>query len=791
MQLVILLTICLVTLAHCAVIQNLDFGWKFNFTTTGQPSLKDCSVPQCSSNYVDSSWTNINVPHDFVVLGVFNSKADKAHGYLPYARGWYRRHVDLSITNGQKVFLHFDGTQRNAVVFFNEKYLGVHFSGYTPHEYDVTPYVKASDNLIAVYIDATSPDSWWYDGGGLYRHVYFRISSATYIDPLSVYVPTQVTSIKITGRDGSGIANAQATASVTVVNSGNQSFSGSVTFTIPPYNPVVQQVSVGPGSNSNYKAEIQLAGVDLWSIETPNLQTLKVEVSDTSGKSVDDISQAFGVRDIKFDPRTGFSLNSQPVKIKGMANHQDFAGVGVAVPDSLQKYRVAKLKEMGANAWRTAHNPPNPALLDECDRQGFLVWDENHRNTASGDQWVADLQSLILRDRNHPSVIMWSICNEALCNGFNATSAGILKKIIKDLDPAGNRPISAAMNNDLGSDFSRLLDVVGINYQIGNYAPFHQKYPSQPVIGSETASALSDRGIYYTSSTDKVESAYDVNFPGWGNSAEDAMKAVWEYDYMAGGFIWTGFDYKGEPTPYDWPNINSHFGVIDIAGFPKDAFYYYKSVWKTDEQMVHVFPHWNWKSGDNVNVWVYSNAVSVQLFLNGKSLGTKNVPTSASPMGRVWRGHVEWNVPYQAGNITAIGYDSNGKSIGSDTRVTAAQAAAIKLSVEFPASSQLQSNGVDVGLITCEIVDSNGYVVPTASNVITFTLSGSGQILGTGNGNPNSHDPDYPINPQRAVRSSFNGLARVVIQSSTQPGTITVSAQSTGLRSDSVNLKVQ
>jgi len=372
---------------------------------------------------------------------------------------------------------------------------------------------------------------------------------------------------------------------------------------------------------------------------------------------------------------------------------------------------------------------------------------------------------------------------------WNATSCQMLKGIIKELDPDGNRPVTAAMNGGWGNAFSALMDVEGFNYSPSQYPGYHRGHPQQPLVGSETASALSDRGIYTTSTTTKVVSAYDVNSPGWGQTAEAAMQPIYENDYMSGDFVWTGFDYKGEPTPYNWPNINSHFGIIDIAGFPKDSFYYYKAVWG-NKPSIHVFPHWNWDAGSSVNVWVYANAASVQLYLNGNSLGSKMVTSSASPMGRVWYSHVEWNVPFAAGNITAVGYDKSGKEIGSDTRITAGNPSAVKLSVEFPASGQLKADGVDVALVTCEIVDSKGIVVPTATNSVQISLSGSGIILGTGNGYPNSHEPDYPLTPQTANRSAFAGLLRVVVQSSTQAGTITVMAKSSNLASDQITIRV-
>jgi len=310
------------------------------------------------------------------------------------------------------------------------------------------------------------------------------------------------------------------------------------------------------------------------------------------------------------------------------------------------------------------------------------------------------------------------------------------------------------------------------------------------MIGSETSSAYSDRGVYFTSSTVKCVSAYDLNWPGWGNSAEDSMRAIWTNDYMAGSFTWTGFDYKGEPTPYDWPNINSHFGIIDIAGFPKDAFYYYQAIWKPDVPMVHLFPHWNWNSGDKVDVWVYTNTEKVQLLLNQQDLGSKVVPKSVTPMGRVWRSHVEWSVPFSQGNLTALGFDKNGAVVAMDSRITVSQAVSLYCFVEFPSEGRLKANGVDAALVACRIYDSHSNIVPTASNVVQFTVSGPGKIIGLGNGDSNSHEPDYPTSAQSGKRSAFNGLVRLVLQSAKSSGQITVLTQSDGLQSHKLSIDV-
>jgi len=383
------------------------------------------------------------------------------------------------------------------------------------------------------------------------------------------------------------------------------------------------------------------------------------------------------------------------------------------------------------------------------------------------------------------------LCNEELCEGFNATAAAILKNIVKELDPLGNRPVSAAMDGDYGSKFSDVLDLVGINYHTYMYVSYHKSHPTQKLIGSEVSSAFTDRGVYFTSPTVKCVSAYDVNYPVWGELAELAMEADWVNDFIAGGFAWVGFDYKGEPTPYDWPNINSHFGLIDIAGFPKDAFYYYQSVWIPSKPLVHLFPHWNWEgSTQPVQVWVYSNAFSIELILNGKSLGTQQIATKASPMGRVWKSHVQWSVPFQSGNLTAVGYDAKGGMIASDSRITTGEGKSIALSVEFPSNGRLKANGVDVALVTCSILDVSGMFVATAGVQVQFVLAGQGSIIGLGNGDPNCHEHDKPTDSQHGHRITFNGLARVVLQSSDQAGKITLTASAPGLTSHQIVIPV-
>jgi len=445
----------------------------------------------------------------------------------------------------------------------------------------------------------------------------------------------------------------------------------------------------------------------------------------------------------------------------------------VAVPDSLQTFRVKRLKEMGGNAWRTAHNPPNPALLDATDKLGFLVWDENHLLDSS-PPYEADLRSMLLRDRNHPSIIMWSLCNEALCNGEGSDGARqvgtVLKGIIREYD---TRPVTAAMNGGWGSGLSYVIDVQGINYAISQYDPYHSSHPTQPMIGSEVASTVSDRGIYANDATNCYVSAYDVNYPGWGDSAETAWQGIESRVYMSGSFTWTGFDYKGEPTPYGWPNVNSHFGVIDIAGFPKDNFYYYQVNWRNQSNLLHLFPHWNWVAGNTVDMWAYSNTDSVELFINGKSQGKKSMPAL---------GHVSWSVNYEIGTIECKGYDTAGTQVVTQSISSTGPAAAIQLSLDL-GQNGLQADGQDVALVAVAIVDSKGNVVPTAGNLVSFSVTGPGKLIGLGSGDPSNHQPD-----KGTERYAWKGMVRAIVQSNQQTGTIVLQASADGLPTAKISI---
>jgi len=791
---------------------SLDVGWKFELGgKIPDPSnvalASDCTVPQCLPSTDDSKWRVLSVPHDFVVEGNFTSSGDKSHGYLPYGTGWYRLHITIPTNfKGKAIWIDFDGTQRASQVYLNGKKIGDHASGYTSYRFFIGTGSQfdqiinyGADNLLAVFIDCTKPDGWWYDGGGIYRHVWLNSANPLYVEPWGVYLPASVETDTITQLEEILIADATIKAQTSVVNllSTAQSFTLESVGTDKSGKIVCKattNVNLAAHSNNTFTQNLLLSSVQLWSLDTPALYTMTTTLSANS-EIMDTVRTSFGVRSIRWDKEKGFFLNEQPVKIKGMANHQDFAGVGVAIPDKLQAFRVSRLKEMGCNAWRTAHNPPNPELLDETDKQGMLVWDENHRNNV-GSPWEDDMRSLILRDRNHPSVVMWSLCNEKLCSSWNAANAKVLKAIAEKLDPDGGRPITAAMNGGYTSDFTQVLDVMGINYHPSEYDTFHKQHSNQPMIGSETSSDYSDRSIYANDKTRAYVSAYDVNHPSWGGTAENSWCPIVERSFVSGGFVWTGFDYKGEPTPYGWPNINSHFGNIDIAGFPKDNFYYYQSVW-LDQPILHVFPHWNWNSTNcsgmcsldengapSVDVWIYTNADEAELFLNGNSLGKKPMPKESG--GHACR-HVDWKVSYTSGTIEGKGY-INGKIHATDSATTTGAPTNIQLEVEYPTQKTLAADGVDVALVKVSIIDNAGRMVPTDNRKITFSLTGPGSIIGLGNGDPSSHEHDKPQSPMHGSRSVFNGLGRVILQSSTTAGQLKLTATSHGLKPGSVTI---
>ena len=650
-------------------------------------------------------------------------------------------------------------------MWLNGHILGRNVGGYSSFYFDATPYANpGGTNVLVVRVDASRFEGWFYEGAGIYRHVWLTTENPVHVAEWGTFVAT-------TSLVGS---NATLTVQTDVTNqSGTATASGSLTSTIfdagnHAVATITTAVSVPAGQDLVVTQTVAVANANLWSLQTPYLYNLVTTVSNQNAVA-DIYNTPFGVRTVSIDSTNGVFINGQHVWIQGMCNHQDMAGVGSALPDRLQYYRIERLKEMGCNAYRSSHNAPTAELLDACDRLGMLVLDENRRIGTNAEP-LSELSRQIRRDRNHPSVFMWSLGNEEPLQG-NSTGASIMQvmqNLVHSLD--STRLCTAALNS-WGSGFSSVLDVNGFNYQLGQQDTFHSNNPGWPIIGTETSSQITDRGIYTNDTVNGYLWGYDLNPVSWGETAE----AWWQYyfarPWSSGGFSWTGFDYRGEPTPYGWPCINSHFGTLDMCGFPKDNFYFYQASW-TFKPVLHLFPHWNWSTpGQPINVWAFGNCQSVELFTNGVSLG-RQVLNALS--------HVEWdNVPYAPGTLEAIGYN-NGVAVITNTIVTTGAPAQIAL---WPDRSTILADGSDVSVVTVAILDAQGNFVPTASNTVTFAVSG-GTIIGVGNGDPSCHEADKNSNQ----RSAFYGLAQVIVQSATQPGSITLTATAAGLTSTNITI---
>lgn len=733
------------------------------------------NVSFVETNYDDSAWRSVDLPHDWAVELPFSSSADGGHGFKsgfsgytsPNTIAWYRHTFTLPAGYAsQALWLEFDGVYRNCLVWLNGHILGRNVSGYSSFYFDATPYANpGGTNVLVVRVDASRFEGWFYEGAGIYRHVWLTTENPVHVTEWGTYVGT-------TSLAGS---NATITVQTDVTNqSGSVTAAGSLTSTILDANSnAVATVTTAinlPAGQDLVVTQAMTITANLWSLETPYLYNLVNTVSNQN--AVADIYHTpFGVRTVAIDSTNGVSINGRHVWIQGMCNHQDMAGVGSALPDRLQYYRLERLKEMGCNAIRTSHNEPTAALLDACDQLGMLVLDENRR-LGTNTEPLSQLSHQIRRDRNHPSVFMWSLCNE---EPLQTTSTGasiiqVMQNLVHSLD--STRLCTAALN-DWEVGFSLVLDVNGFNYQLGQQDIFHSEYPYWPIIGTETSSLVSDRGIYTNDVANGYVWGYDLesSVANWGEPAEVWWPYYYSRPWASGGFSWTGFDYRGEPTPYGWPCINSHFGSMDTCGFPKDNFYYYQANWSF-KPVLHLFPHWNWSTvGELNNFWAFGNCQEVELFTNGVSLGRQIL----EPLS-----HVEWdNVAYAPGTLEAIGYN-NGVAVITNRVVTTGKPAAIAL---WPDRSNILADGRDVSVVTVAVLDSAGVVVPIATNLVEFGVSG-GTILGVGNGDPSSHEADKGS----SQRSVFNGLAEIIVQSGDQPGAITLSASSTGLTSTKVTI---
>jgi beta-galactosidase len=757
-----------------------DFGWKFQFGHGSDPArdlgfgygqgdfAKTGDFKFAKGQFDDSKWRSLNLPHDWAVeLPFVNDKEQNSHGFKPIGRrypetsvGWYRREFEIPQGDlGKRITVEFDGAFRDVIVFVNGCFIGRNNNGYAPFSFDLTDFLAyGAKNYIVVRVDASFGDGWFYEGAGIYRHVWLNKTDALHLSRWESTVRTALNG-----------DSAVLTLSTLVANQAKQTENAKVSWEIldsagkkvATAESAAQSIAVD--GSASFSATAKLENPALWSVDTPNLYTAIVTVK--SGDKPRDAERiSFGVRTAVFDAEKGFLLNGKSIKIQGTCNHQDHAGVGAALPDRLQWFRLAVLREMGGNAVRTSHNMPTPEWVEACDRMGMMMMCET-RQMSSNPEGLAQLENMVKRYRNSPSVILWSIGNEEwqLQNEMSEQGAKIGASMVArchELDPT--RVVSAAVNGDNKKGVSDAFDIIGFNYNLKNPDAFHKEHPDRPVFGSETSSAISTRGVYTTDKLRNTVNSYDGVVP-WGETPEEWWTFYGTRDWEAGGFAWTGFDYRGEPTPYGWPSINSQFGIADMCGFPKDYFYYYKAWWGK-EPSLHLFPHWNFegREGEVIPVWVYSNADNVELFVNGQSQGSKTVPHL---------GHVEWKVKYERGSIEARG-SKNGKVVLTEKRETSGPAVAIRLTAD---RTEIDADGEDLAILKVEALDKNGRAVPTADNLIGFKVSGDGTLIGVGNGNPNCQESD-----KAPRRSLFNGLAQVIVQAGWQPGEIHIEAMKDG-----------
>jgi beta-galactosidase len=764
---------------------DFDMGWRFHLGEV--PAAKEI-------NFADNSWRQLNLPHDWSIEGEFSkdNPAGVGGGALPGGIGWYRKTFTLPETDKNKsVFIDFDGVYMNSDVWINGHFLGNRPYGYSSFRYEMTPYLNYGNkpNVIAVRVDnSNQPNSRWYSGSGIYRNVWLVTVDKIHVNHWGTFVSTPaVDKNKAIINVQTTIRNEMANSSIVTLKTILQDKNGKEVASSSA------KESINGGSSKTFSQQLKITNPELWSTSHPVLYKA-VSVVEANGKELDNYNTLFGIRYFHFDSKEGFFLNGKHVLIKGVCDHHDLGCLGAAINERALQRQLQILKDMGCNAIRTSHNPPAPELLQLADQMGIMIMDEAFDCWKKGknkydyhlywDEWhKRDLSDFILRDRNHPSVIIWSIGNEIpdQWDSAGATIARELAGIVRSLDTT--RPITSAMNDPEAKNnslsHSGAMDLIGHNYRHEHYDDFFKNFPGGKFIATETTSALETRGEYNMPSDSifiwprkgvKMNanftcSAYDNCRVPWGSTHEATLKAVMEHDFVSGMFVWTGFDYLGEPTPYGWPARSSYFGIIDLAGFPKDAYYLYKSVW-TNKPVLHILPDWSgWQPGDSVDVWAYyNNADKVELFLNGKSLGAREKQGDEM--------HVMWRVPYQPGALKAVSY-KNGKVVLTREIHTAGKLAKMVLE---PDRNKISADGKDLSFVTVKLEDANGNLVPHADNLINFKVTGDGSLVGVDNGSETNHESF-----KAKAHTAFNGLCLAVVQSGGKKGKITITATSDGL----------
>ena len=819
---------CSNTEEHPRIKENFNSNWEF-WGEGGE-------TPRPGFHADDAARTRtVRLPHDWSIEGEFSKDhpAGAGGGALPGGIGWYRKTFTLNKEDaGKHIFIDFDGVYMNSEVFINGHSLGVRPFGYIGFRYDLTPYIQTDEpNVITVRVDnSEQPNSRWYTGSGIYRNVWLIKVNPVHVDLWGTYITTTQETDKL----------ATITVETTVANAGKTTASAELTSILldaegKQRGRTTSSLTLDADANQKAVQELKLINPMHWSVEHPYLYTLRTEIR-IDNRLTDTYDTPVGIRSFRFDAEKGFFLNDRHVKIKGVCMHHDLGCLGAAFNIRAAERQLEILREMGCNGIRCSHNPPAPELLDLCDRMGFIVMDESFdvwrkKKTAYDyslyfNEWhERDLTDLILRDRNHPSVMIWTIGNEVLeqwthahadtlslqeanlilnakrdesALSYDGKSLSVnslltqkLAKIVRDLDPT--RPITTGNNEANPNNHlfrSGALDIIGYNYQDKWVPDVPKNFPGKPFIITESTSALMTRG-YYRMPSDSMFiwperwdkpfhdpsfscSSYDNCHVPWGTTHEESWRLTKENDFISGIYVWTGFDYLGEPTPYDFPARSSQFGIVDLAGFPKDIYYMYQSEW-TDKPVLHLFPHWNWTPGQTVDMWAYYNqADEVELFVNGLSQGIKQKLKDAF--------HVIWRVTYQPGTVKIIAR-KDGKEVMQKEIHTAGEPAQIRLTAD---RSTIQADGADLSFVTVEVLDANGYLCPWAENLINFSASGNAFIAGVDNGNPTSMESF-----KAPHRKAFYGKCMVVLQNTGREGKIQLTATAEGLSSATVELKAQ
>jgi beta-galactosidase len=761
--------------------KNWSRGWKFHpgeVERGADPALDD------------SSWRRLDLPHDWSIALPFReeSPSGTGGGFLDGGTGWYRKTFSAPAAwRGKRIFIQFDGAYMDSRVWVNGVLLGARPYGYISFEYDLTPHLKPGQpNTVAVRLENDQPTSRWYSGSGIFRNVWLTLLDPLHVDWCGLFVSTP------------RVERAAAIAKVNVRLRNQAAAARPASIRVEIFAPDGKRVvtlasdnrDIAADGTADMELELPVADPRLWSAGEPNLYTLRAEII-SGGRTADVYRTAFGIRTCAMDSQEGFSLNGRGMKLNGVCLHHDLGALGSAVSARAIQRQLEIMQAMGCNAVRTSHNPPEPALLDLCDRMGLLVIDEafdawEESNKAPNDyhrffgEWAErDLRDMVRRDRNHPCIIMYSIGNEVhdvtTERGIQLTQK--LSEWVRGEDPTrltthGSNYMETAL------EASARLDAVGYNYNTHLYDLHHAQFPHWKMYASETSSAVRTRGVYKNpedknvlTGPDRQCSSYDNSIVDWGTSAELSWKLVNSRKFIAGEFVWSGFDYIGEPTPYAWPAKSSYFGIVDTCGFPKDIYFFYRSRWQ-DQPMLHLLPHWNWREGDTVAVWAYTNCGEVELFLGKESLGVRRFEADGPE-------HLEWKVPFRPGVLRAVGR-REGRAVARAEVRTAGEGAAVRLSAD---RKILSADGADLAFVTAEVVDSRGVVVPDADNRIRFTLAGPGKIAGVDNGDPICREP-Y----QAAERSAFHGKCLAIVRTTGRAGTIKISGMADGLKTGAVSI---